>query len=153
MKQVQAWVQVLSDEELQLIHRSSTRLLERLGVRMPHAVCLAACRRAGAQVDEADGSPACQFVGRLSKRRLSPPLSLLSLQTMRLAGSATADIGYINYEIALARAHQVVEEQAANYSSAAPVCTTQQFDELNRIVSCALEELANSQSESSLIAC
>jgi trimethylamine--corrinoid protein Co-methyltransferase len=53
MKQIDACVQVLSGDELQLIHRSSTRLLERVGVRMPHADCLAACRRAGAQVDEA----------------------------------------------------------------------------------------------------
>jgi trimethylamine--corrinoid protein Co-methyltransferase len=51
--QIQAAVQVLSDDELQMIHRSSLHLLERVGVRMPHAECLAACRRAGAEVDEA----------------------------------------------------------------------------------------------------
>jgi trimethylamine--corrinoid protein Co-methyltransferase len=43
---------------------------------------------------------------------------------------------------ALAQAHQVVEEKGANCSSSSPVCTAQQFEELNRIVSCANEELA-----------
>jgi trimethylamine:corrinoid methyltransferase-like protein len=101
MKQVQAWVQVLSDEELQLIHRSSTRLLERLGVRMPHADCLAACRRAGAQVDEASETvrlpaslledflrDACHRRSRCYHSRqcgwLVPPLRISDTSTMKL---------------------------------------------------------------------
>ncbi len=63
MKQIEASVRVLSDDELQLIHRSSLRILERVGVRLPHSECLAACRRAGAQVDEA--SETVRFPGAL----------------------------------------------------------------------------------------
>jgi trimethylamine--corrinoid protein Co-methyltransferase len=52
MKQLHSSVEVLSPSEIQAIHRSSLRILERVGVRVPHSECLALCRRAGAVVDE-----------------------------------------------------------------------------------------------------
>jgi len=51
MRKLQSSVQVLSEDEVRLIHRSSLRLLERIGVLMPHAECLESCRRAGGIVE------------------------------------------------------------------------------------------------------
>ncbi len=53
MKQLRASVEVLSLPEIQAIHRSSLRILERVGVRVPQPECLALCRDAGAKVDAA----------------------------------------------------------------------------------------------------
>ncbi len=56
MQPLHSFVEVLSPAELEYIHQSSLRILERVGVRVPHQECLARCRRAGANVDEATGT-------------------------------------------------------------------------------------------------
>lgn len=53
MQPLHSFVEVLSPAELDAIHQSSARLLEKVGVRVPHEECLAQCRRAGADVDDA----------------------------------------------------------------------------------------------------
>ena len=41
MKRIQAVVEVLSAEEIRTIHKSSLRILEKTGIRIPHEECLA----------------------------------------------------------------------------------------------------------------
>jgi trimethylamine--corrinoid protein Co-methyltransferase len=53
MNHLQSSVEVFSPSEVEAIHRSSLRILDRVGVRVPHAETLERCRRAGAKVDEA----------------------------------------------------------------------------------------------------
>ena len=52
MKQLRSSVEALSPSEVQAIHHSSLRILDRVGVRVPHQECLVRCRTAGAIVDE-----------------------------------------------------------------------------------------------------
>ena len=45
-------LEVLSSSEIEAIHRASSRILERVGVRLPHAGCRELCRKIGAAVDD-----------------------------------------------------------------------------------------------------
>jgi trimethylamine--corrinoid protein Co-methyltransferase len=45
----------------------------------------------------------------------------------------------------LAQAHQFVQDKTANFALTAPVCTSHQFEELNRIADSAREELRKTQ--------
>src|ERR1039458_4128853 len=56
MQEIQACVEVLSLEEIQTIHRSSLRVLERVGFRVPDEDCLDHCARSGAIVDRISGT-------------------------------------------------------------------------------------------------
>ena len=51
MKQISASVEVLSQDEILLIHKSALALLEKTGVHVPNAECLKRCKKAGANVD------------------------------------------------------------------------------------------------------
>lgn len=51
MNRLRSQVTLLSDAEVQSIHDASLRILEGVGVRMPHAGCLAICSELGASVD------------------------------------------------------------------------------------------------------
>lgn len=77
MKRIRASAEALSSEELQAIHRSSLRILERVGVRVPHEECVALCARAGAHVEHASGNvriPEGLMTEILERfRSLSPP--------------------------------------------------------------------------------
>lgn len=74
---VHAELTVLSPAEIEAIHRSSLRVLEKTGVRIPHPECLRICAELGALVDAGSEvvrfpSPAMEDVlGRI--RALAPP--------------------------------------------------------------------------------
>jgi trimethylamine---corrinoid protein Co-methyltransferase len=55
MRKIQTKLEVLSAEEIQAIHRSSLRILERTGVRVPQEEWLRRLRKAGAKVEENSG--------------------------------------------------------------------------------------------------
>lgn len=51
MKSLHAELKILSSDEVDLIHRASLEVLERVGLSMPNAECLRRCEKAGARVD------------------------------------------------------------------------------------------------------
>lgn len=51
MKNIRARVEVLSENEIDLIHKSTLKILENTGVRVPNDECLDICERMGARVD------------------------------------------------------------------------------------------------------
>lgn len=54
MRQITAEIRVLSDDELELIHISSLKLLGKTGIRVPNAAVCALAKALGAQVDPKD---------------------------------------------------------------------------------------------------
>jgi len=100
MKHIQSSVQVLSDDELLLIHRGSLRLLENVGVRMPHADCLDACRRAGGETDpdsETLRLPATLMEDLLGDFRRQAPQKELSTAPHPLTGVISTQVHLIDY--------------------------------------------------------
>lgn len=51
MIKIRASVEVLSQDEIEIIHKSTLRILENVGVKVPNAECLDMCEKAGAIVD------------------------------------------------------------------------------------------------------
>lgn len=100
MKRIQATVEVLSQEEIRAIHKSSLRTLEKTGVRVPHEDCLARCRRAGAMVEEASGVvriPSNLMEEVLSHFRSVEKLSSPENQPSRVAGVVSTQLHLVDY--------------------------------------------------------
>jgi trimethylamine--corrinoid protein Co-methyltransferase len=51
MKNMKSHVEILSPDEILLIHQAALRILSRTGFHMPHLECLKRCEKAGAKVD------------------------------------------------------------------------------------------------------
>jgi trimethylamine---corrinoid protein Co-methyltransferase len=51
MKKIQASVEVLSQSEIEMIHKGSLDILENIGIKVPNDECLTICERLGAKVD------------------------------------------------------------------------------------------------------
>lgn len=51
MKRIRANIEVLSQNEIEAIHKSTLRVLERVGIKVPNDECLDLCEKAGAKVD------------------------------------------------------------------------------------------------------
>jgi trimethylamine:corrinoid methyltransferase-like protein len=100
MKRIRAWVEVLSAEEIRAIHDSSLRILERMGVRVPHEDCLARCRRAGAIVEESSGIvriPSSLMAEVLSHFQDKDQRSPQESQPARLEGVISTQVHLIDY--------------------------------------------------------
>jgi trimethylamine--corrinoid protein Co-methyltransferase len=100
MKELQARVEVLTSEEIQVIHRSSLRILERVGVRVPHEDCLARCARAGAKVDESSGVvrlPAGLMEEVLQRFRGQPEADLPDRKVAPLTGVISTQVYLVDY--------------------------------------------------------
>lgn len=52
MKTIRAKVEVLSQDEIQAIHKSTLKILENTGIKIPNAECLEMCAKIGARVDK-----------------------------------------------------------------------------------------------------
>jgi trimethylamine--corrinoid protein Co-methyltransferase len=112
MKKIQASVQALSGDELQMIHRGSLRLLERVGVRMPHAECLGACRRAGARVDEPSETvyfPASLLEDFLQQFRRQAPTDSPTDSPSALSGVISTQVHLVDYT-SQTRRHGMLED-------------------------------------------
>jgi trimethylamine--corrinoid protein Co-methyltransferase len=100
MKRIRAWVEVLSAEEIRAIHDSSLRILERIGVRVPHEECLERCRRAGAIVEESSGIvriPSSLMAEVLSHFQDEEQKSPQESQPARLEGVISTQVHLIDY--------------------------------------------------------
>lgn len=51
MKQMKSTIEVLSNDEIQMIHEAAINILAKTGFHLPNDICLERCRKAGAQVD------------------------------------------------------------------------------------------------------
>lgn len=51
MRNLRARVEVMSESEIEKIHKSTLRILENVGIKMPNTECLDLCEKAGAVVD------------------------------------------------------------------------------------------------------
>ena len=54
MKKILANIAVLSEAEIQAIHKATLRTLEKVGIKIPNKECLAICKKLGAKVSEQD---------------------------------------------------------------------------------------------------
>lgn len=53
MKKIKAKIEVLSQNEMEAIHKSTLKILENVGIKVPNEECLDICERIGANVDRA----------------------------------------------------------------------------------------------------
>ncbi|HBM79839.1 MAG: trimethylamine methyltransferase family protein [Clostridiales bacterium] len=51
MKNIHAKIEVLTQSEIEAIHKSTLKILENVGLRVPNVECLILCEKAGAKVD------------------------------------------------------------------------------------------------------
>ncbi len=147
MKQIQASVQVLSEDELQLIHRSSLRLLENVGVRMPHSECLEACRRAGAKIDqdaEIVRLPPSLMEDFLTELRQHSTQNQLPMSPSSLTGVISTQVHLVDYDsrsrrlgmLSDVRKGIALAQQLANFPTAnAVVIPSDVRNELTDVVS------------------
>jgi trimethylamine--corrinoid protein Co-methyltransferase len=100
MKKILASVEVLSQEEIRAIHRSSLRILENTGVRVPHEDCMARCRQAGAVVEETSGVvriPSALMEEVLSHFRRLDKNGSTESQPARLEGVVSTQLHLVDY--------------------------------------------------------
>lgn len=55
MKNLRANIEILSEQEIQNIHKASLEILERVGIHMPNDECLRRCEKIGARIDYVRG--------------------------------------------------------------------------------------------------
>ena len=100
MREIHANVEALNTEEIYAIHRSSLRILERVGVRVPHEECLSCCARAGAKIEEAGGTvriPESLMEEVLQRYRAQCPAETADPKVTPLTGVISTQIHLVDH--------------------------------------------------------
>jgi len=98
MRNLRSRVEILSEDEIRLIHKAALRILSGTGFHMPHAECLRRCEKAGARVDHQASVvriPAGRMEELLRILRPEPPED--PDRTPRLAGGISTQVFVTDY--------------------------------------------------------
>lgn len=100
MKGINALVEVLTQAEIEAVHKSTLDILENTGVRIPNEECLKACKKLGAHVDWEDSAvkiPAPLLEEVLASVRNSQ-WDKKAGQVKKLKGTISTQVFYIDYK-------------------------------------------------------
>lgn len=101
MLEIRSKVELLSEAEIELIHKNSLRLLERTGMRVPNREVCRLAQALGAQVDEADFTvrlPAAMMEELLDTVRRTPcPAKRDTDAVPKLTGNVSTQIFMVDY--------------------------------------------------------
>jgi trimethylamine--corrinoid protein Co-methyltransferase len=100
MKKIKSKLEVLSDEELNLIHETAIRILDEIGIHAPNGELLGMCRERGCLVDDARQVvrfPRNIMEAFIEKMRHTCPNKVLD-EAQKLGGYISTQVSLVDYE-------------------------------------------------------
>jgi trimethylamine--corrinoid protein Co-methyltransferase len=100
MKSITGIVEVLDHQEIEMIHQGAVRIVERIGLKLPHPGCLQACAAAGAIVNwerEVFTIPQKVLENFLVMLKNSMPAPAKKIQLGKLRGYLSTQVFYVDY--------------------------------------------------------
>lgn len=101
MKGLRAKIEVLTQEEIMMIHKAALRILEQTGMSMPNKECLRRCEKAGAVVDydnEIMRIPASVMEALLSDFKRNNPMDSDPLKREPIKGHISTQVFIVDYK-------------------------------------------------------